>query len=184
MSLAYLTFSDLQSVGAVRERNEHRSASELLRENNRAHGTFDVFLSHSFDDAQLILGIKTVIERQGFTVYVDWIEDRQLSRAHVTPSAADVLRGRMRSCRSFLYAATDHAPQSKWMPWELGYFDGLRQGLVAILPIARDGAAAFQGQEYLGLYPHVDRSVGGILQLRDNAAQKLVSKLIQGMMAA
>jgi hypothetical protein len=41
------------------------------------------------------------------------------------------------------------------MPWELGYFDGLRQGRIAILPLVATEGAAFRGQEYLGLYPKV-----------------------------
>jgi hypothetical protein len=43
------------------------------------------------------------------------------------------------------------------MPWELGYFDGLRQGRVAILPLVSSSEASFSGQEYLGLYPVVER---------------------------
>ncbi len=39
------------------------------------------------------------------------------------------------------------------MPWELGYFDGLRRGHVGILPIVQSPSAGFNGQEYLGLYP-------------------------------
>lgn len=161
-----LNASDLRSIGTERARIERKTSAAVMLEDNRARATFDVFLSHSFEDAALVLGLKTVIERSRFTVYVDWIDDPQLTRSHVTPATANLLRARMRSCRSLLYAATDNAPQSKWMPWELGYFDGLRQGLVAILPVVRDGAVAFHGQEYLGLYPHVDRPVTGGLQLR------------------
>ncbi len=39
------------------------------------------------------------------------------------------------------------------MPWELGYFDGLKRGRVGIFPIVANAGDAFQGQEYLGLYP-------------------------------
>ena len=42
------------------------------------------------------------------------------------------------------------------MPWELGYFDGLKS-LTAILPIAeKENTQEFNGREYLGLYPYVD----------------------------
>ena len=43
------------------------------------------------------------------------------------------------------------------MPWELGYFDGLRSGQVAIMPLMDDESAKFTGQEYLGLYPKVTK---------------------------
>lgn len=42
------------------------------------------------------------------------------------------------------------------MPWELGYFDGIKRR-VAILPIANVPTYhnSYIGQEYLGLYPYV-----------------------------
>jgi hypothetical protein len=42
------------------------------------------------------------------------------------------------------------------MPWELGYFDGLRGSEhVAIMPLVAQSGAHPSGQEYLGLYPLV-----------------------------
>ena len=38
------------------------------------------------------------------------------------------------------------------MPWELGYFDGLKGSRIAIMPID-DGGVGMKGQEYLELYP-------------------------------
>jgi hypothetical protein len=40
------------------------------------------------------------------------------------------------------------------MPWELGYFDGLRER-VAVLPVVKT-QGAYVGNEYLGLYPTVE----------------------------
>jgi hypothetical protein len=40
---------------------------------------------------------------------------------------------------------------------EFGYFDGLRQGRIAVLPLVSQGNSDFRGQEYLGLYPVVER---------------------------
>ena len=44
------------------------------------------------------------------------------------------------------------------MPWELGYFDGLK-GKVAILPIVDTPTFTedYKGQEYLGLYYYVTK---------------------------
>lgn len=42
------------------------------------------------------------------------------------------------------------------MPWELGYFDGLKTGFIGVLPVV-DAGGTFSGQEYLGLYPLVER---------------------------
>lgn len=41
--------------------------------------------------------------------------------------------------------------------WELGYFDGLSNGTVAVLPLVDCSSESYRGQEYLGLYPTVDK---------------------------
>lgn len=124
---------------------------------------FDVFLSHSILDAAIILGVKTLLEAEGLRVYVDWIEDDRLNRSRVTSATAAVLRERMRHSRSLIYATSSTASQSKWMPWELGFFDGFRPGHVAILPLVAASTSDFTGQEYLGLYPYVEDvlAIGG-----------------------
>jgi hypothetical protein len=118
---------------------------------------FDVFLSHSYEDAALIVGIKALLERERITVYVDWLEDPQLDRSQVTLDTADLLRERMRHCGFLLYVSSQASVDSKWMPWELGYFDGFRPDRVGILPVVSTPGAGFIGQEYLGLYPLIER---------------------------
>jgi hypothetical protein len=114
---------------------------------------FDIFLSHSYEDAEVIAGIKLMIEEDGLSVYVDWMEDSQADRSQVSPKTANILRLRMSHCRFLLYASSKTSPSSKWMPWELGYFDGMNHGQVGILPIVETANSNFAGQEYLGLYP-------------------------------
>jgi len=139
-----------------------KTADQILRDQVRLttdYDRFDIFLSHASHDAELILGVKAILEGVGFKVYVDWIDDAQLDRARVTRETAELLRRRMRQCNSLLWVATDAASQSKWMPWELGYFDGYRSNHVAILPLVDSATSSFQGQEYLALYPlvHADK---------------------------
>ena len=116
--------------------------------------TYDIFLSHSSTDAALVVGLKLELEDLGYSVYVDWIEDPTLSRANVTKDTALVLQERMKKCKSLLYAFSENAVNSKWMPWELGYFDGIK-GTVAVLPISRTSKSNFQGSEYLGIYYYI-----------------------------
>jgi hypothetical protein len=138
-----------------------KSATSLLAESVRnaakAQKAFDVFLSHSYADAAAILGLKITLEGHGMSVYVDWVEDTQFERTKVDQATATQLRNRMRSCKSLLYAVSPNSANSKWMPWELGYFDGFN-GKVALVPIVETPAAEFQGQEYLSLYPYVDEA--------------------------
>lgn len=134
-----------------------KSAAELLLESARkSQARFDVFLSHSFADAETVLGVVAHLEALGHVVYVDWVVDRELDRSRVSPSTAAQLRKRMDQCDTLLYLHSEHSPHSKWMPWELGYFDAAN-GNVAILPVVRgDATQGFKGQEYLGIYPYVD----------------------------
>jgi hypothetical protein len=118
--------------------------------------TFDVFLSHSILDAQVILGVKSLLEAEGLSVYVDWVEDAELDRSRVTVRTADMLRTRMRHCSSLIFATSSNSSNSKWMPWELGYFDGFKPGFVSILPLVQSRYDDFRGQEYLGLYPYIE----------------------------
>lgn len=117
---------------------------------------FDIFLSHSFQDADLILGVLEILSSSGLSVYVDWVVDGGLSRSNVNRSTAERLRERMKSCNSLVFATSSNSPSSKWMPWELGYFDGLRGERIAIMPI-EDPRGTSSGQEYLDLYPRIEK---------------------------
>lgn len=119
--------------------------------------SFDVFLSHSFADQEIVFGIKEYLESKSFSVYVDWVDDNQLDRSEVNEKTADLLRERMKLSRCLLFATSSNSTSSKWMPWECGYFDGIK-GKVAIFPIVDADASRYKGQEYLGLYPYIDVS--------------------------
>lgn len=117
---------------------------------------FDIFLSHRYMDAELVLGLRETINAMGFSVYVDWVDDEHLNRSDVSRETAAALRQRMASSEALFYATSIASPASKWMPWECGYFDGLK-GRVAICPLTQSpqGDNQYSGQEYLGLYPYV-----------------------------
>jgi len=120
---------------------------------------FDIFLSHRYRDASLIVELKDRFEELGYSVYVDWNDDPELSRYLINKKTANRLRNRMRHCRSLFYVVTERSRFSLWMPWECGYFDGYKNGNVAICPITKsEDAETFKGQEYLSLYPYVDEA--------------------------
>ncbi|WP_375577465.1 TIR domain-containing protein [Paracidovorax oryzae] len=141
----------------------------LNRETRRAKSTdrFDIFLSHSYKDAELILGVKLLLQNKGFSVYVDWLEDSHMNHKKVTKENADILRQRMRQSSSFIWVASETSSDSKWMPWELGFFDGFRPNHIAVLPLVDYDNEIFKGQEYLSLYPLVDKEE----RLNDTFAQ-------------
>ena len=114
---------------------------------------YDIFLSHSSLDKKLVLTLVSLFNEAGYSVYVDWIEDTQLDRSNVNKNTAQVLRNRMNGLKGLSYVTTSNSTNSKWCPWELGHFDGKKNGRCCILPIME--SQTFQGQEYLGLYPYM-----------------------------
>jgi hypothetical protein len=131
-------------ITSINEQKEHSSLK-----------TYDIFLSHSSKDAELVQGLKLSLEDLNYTVYIDWIDDPQLDRSRVTKSTALVLQQRMRQSKSLIYAYTENGSMSKWMPWELGYFDGLKN-LATVLPIVESSYSDYySGSEFLGIYNYV-----------------------------
>ncbi len=116
---------------------------------------YDIFLSHSYNDKNAVLGLYKVLTKDyGFSVYIDWIADKQLNREHVKKETATTLRDRMKRCKCLLYVTSETASNSKWMPWETGFMDGFN-GKVAICPLVSGSQTEYEGQEYLGIYPYI-----------------------------
>ncbi len=133
------------------------SAASVLTERMQKQASstrHDIFLSHAFDDKELILGVALTLEDLGYTVYLDWRDDPSLDRKNVNQTTALKLRERMRSAKCLFFATTESTSNSKWMPWELGFKDG-QSNRSAILPLQSTRPDDFKGQEYLGIYPYI-----------------------------
>jgi len=155
--VALITHRELTEYSERMNIFDSRSADrELQRSEFKTQ--YDIFLSHSYLDAKKIFALKNMIQSlTKLSVYVDWIDDRQLSREDVTPETAAVLRKRIETSKILLYAYSDNATQSRWVQWELGYADGEIKK-VAILPISDYSKDSFKGHEFLGLYPYIDKA--------------------------
>ena len=155
--MAYLTEREVRARAAHATRPAGKSARLILAETAESAGkTFDVFLSHSSaEPEEILLGVVRLLEDCGLTVYVDKYGDPQLSPDKVTQKTAKILRDRMGRSNALLYVHSPHSKKSRWMPWELGFFDGWR-GTVGIVPVTNNQEQAFKGEEYLDLYPYVD----------------------------
>lgn len=133
--------------------------NQILTENQQiffSKNAYDIFLSHSYLDKSLVYTLVDLFNEAGYSVYVDWMVDTQLDRSNVTAKTAATLRERMDACNGLAYISTVNITSSKWCPWELGYMDGSKNGRCAILPIMEKDTYAFNGQEYLGIYPYID----------------------------
>jgi hypothetical protein len=163
--MALFTEDQVRQFAQPRLQKSLASANRLLKiDESAASNTagFDVFLSHSFKDADIVLGIKSLLEGAGLIVYVDWLVDGGLDRSNVTAATAEHLRSRMKQSKTLIYAHSMHSPDSKWMPWELGFFDGFN-GAIAVLPITKSADEKFPQQEFLGLYPYIDTVQGNAM---------------------
>ena len=151
----------------IRDRSQRHSASartsrEILLSSTLSFSEatyYDAFLSHSFQDTDLILGVKATLDDLGYRTYIDWINDPHLDRSRVTYETAEILKTRMRNSRSLLCVTTSNSANSRWMPWECGFFDGY-SGKVAILPITPTPYTKFVGLEYMSLYPYCEKMMG------------------------
>ena len=142
----------------------------LNKISNSTEMSFDIFLSHRFIDKDDILPIVEDLQKEGLSVYVDWQTDPGLDRGKVTKKTAELLKKRMKQCKALIFASTLNSSSSKWMPWELGFMDALTNK-VAILPIVDDSHVSdkFEGQEYLGIYPYIDRDGNQVLFVNDSS---------------
>lgn len=155
--MAYLQEAAVRARAKSVSQRLRKSVETILGEVGApALETFDVFLSHSSaEPEEILLGIKDQLEEAGLSVYVDKYSDPQLSPNRVDRETAELLRMRMRQSNSLLYVYSQHSQKSRWMPWELGFFDGLK-GAVGVIPVLNGSDNKFKGEEYLNLYPYVD----------------------------
>jgi hypothetical protein len=161
--MALFTTEEARAAYRGQHPNDYATRSagvELFREQldslYRTGQEHDVFVSYSHRDSEVVLGICYILRRTfGLNVYVDR-DDVTLSTED--EKVANQLRQRMKSCLSLVYIASNNDSQSHWMPWELGYFDGLR-GTVAVLPITETASTEKpQDRPYLRLYPYIDKT--------------------------
>lgn len=172
--MGLLVESEVRARARVAAQRVHASMESVLLESQKVRTSYDIFLSHSKLDSELVLGVKLVLESAGHSVYVDWISDPQLDRDRVSAATAEKLRVRMGQSRALFYVHSKNSSISRWMPWELGYFDGFN-GNVAILPVLETSSSYFQGEEYLGLYPYVDVVGSTVFINRDGSTYKSFS---------
>src|SRR4051812_30445374 len=111
--MSYVTLSSAR--GAAAARGFSRAGAELeMRKAATAPITtnYDIFLSHSSEDADVVAGVNFLLEREGVTVYVYWAEGDQTNR--VTAATAARLRARMQRCGALIYLSSQASPSSKW----------------------------------------------------------------------
>ena len=127
---------------------------ESLNESRQIRDHYDFFLSHSSADFKLVQGLYNKLKEKGFIVFLDKIDTQDIYIQEV----AGKLKEAMNKSDYILYAHTHNSIDSKWVPWELGYFDSKKGNeKILVMPIINDnGKAKYTGQEYLNQYEEID----------------------------
>lgn len=112
--------------------------------------SYDLFLSHSSIDSELLLKLKSILNHSNINIYIDWVNDRDaLKRELTNADTANAIIERLKSSNALLYVHTDASLNSRWTPWELGFFHALKNKVCIYNPDNIEKAA------YLDIYPTV-----------------------------
>ena len=128
---------------------EKRSLQQEIRKE------YDIFISYSWNDKAFAFKVVYLLEQCGYSTYVDY-KDKKLNRKNVTKNTAIYLTSEMKKCKVLLYLSSPSASVSKWCPWEVGYFSGIKDFKCANLPLIENYGDNFKNQEYLEIYPYIE----------------------------
>ena len=116
---------------------------------------YDVFISYSWNDRSYADKVVQLLELCGYSVYID-DKDTRLDRNNVSEETAQKLIQVMKKCKGLLHLYSPSASVSKWCPWEVGVFSGIKNFRCANLPLLERVGENFKNQEYLEIYPYVE----------------------------
>lgn len=134
--------------------------TRILDENLKFHkrqelDSYDVFISYGWKDRSFAYKVVELLENCSYTVYVDY-NDFKLDRSKVDEDTVKRLIEKMKKCKGLLYLYSPSSSVSKWCPWEVGVFSGIKNFRCANLPIVDKSTDEYKNQEYLELYPYVE----------------------------
>lgn len=137
---------------------------------------YDLFLSHSSFDCGLLLRLKSVLNHSNINVYVDWVSDRNaLKRELTNVNTANTIIERLKSSKALLYIHTQASQNSKWTPWELGFFHALHASKSKICIYNPDN---IEKTPYLDIYPPVVLEEGKLF-VETEGRRVLIKKWIE-----
>lgn len=128
-----------QGMSQVKRIDIQKNPTELLemfsKHQNLLYQKFDIFLSHSSRDAKELLRIKSILNKQGYTVYIDWVNDREmLNRENQDENTWNALHLRMEQSDNLLYVMTDNCINSECTKREVEYFRKLKKPVYVYPP--------------------------------------------------
>ncbi len=87
---------------------------------------YDYFLSHSSKDFEIVQKLINLLNKDGKTVYCDWINDTDyLKRELLSEATLNVLKKRLEQSKNLLFVRSRNSLQSVWCSYELNFFHTL-----------------------------------------------------------
>jgi hypothetical protein len=146
----YITFGELE-----KRRIKILNESMRIIAKSESQENKNIFLSHSSKDEKYLSSVIDFLQEYGGQVYIDKLDkDLPNTTNHET---AVKLKGKIKTTDKFILFATKNSKESKWIPWELGLADGIKDySMIAILPSAENrDEENWAEQEYLGIYQKI-----------------------------
>ena len=111
--MAFIRELDIRKRAQLRVRREGVTIEESMRRVSLLrHPQYDIFLSQTIRDAEIVLGVYDYLTDKGFVVFCDWIDEPHNNRNEVTPANAAFIRKTMSRCDTLLFLDTESADQS------------------------------------------------------------------------
>jgi hypothetical protein len=125
---------------------------------SKSDSTTSVFLSHSHLDKDVVEQAKIFFEHLGISIYVDWADETMPEKPNGN-TALKIKTQIITKNDKFVLLATNNAVVSKWCNWEVGIADPFKLNTkkLALLPLA-DNSGTWNGNEYLQIYPRIEKS--------------------------
>ncbi len=144
----------------------------------------DVFISHKQEDSTEATRLQSQVVSLGYSCYLDAADSRLVNNG-ASGDIAEHIRSSLRRSKCLMYLYSPRSIRSKWMPWELGFFDGrwgakniglfVADEMEVLHRVAKSNHSrkrksvrslpSFSIQEYLSMYEHVtDRSLPEFLR--------------------
>lgn len=117
-----------------------------------------VFISHKHSDLEYLKGfIDYLKSNYKINPYIDSMDSEMPQ--NTCPQTAERIKYVIGKCYKFILLATNDALSSKWCNWEVGIADKTKfeNNDMAILPMVDDIYTPYNGNEYLSLYPRIER---------------------------
>jgi hypothetical protein len=146
------SYSELRTASSSQVRGFSALANSINEAKARHLRT--AFLCHSHKDRAYALGLKAIIESQGGSLYIDWLDEEMPE----TPNriTAQRIKDKVAACDLFLFLATENSMVSRWCPWEIGYADGKKPIDSIVIVPTKDDLGRFHGNEYLQVYRRLE----------------------------